>query len=58
MWGSVVLAKFVTLLAAILDSVPKMLAARESDGFVGFAPGVALSEPGNPGLISATPLVS
>ena len=32
-------------------------AARESDGLNGHPPGVALSESGNPGLRSATPLV-
>jgi hypothetical protein len=56
--SSAVLAKCVTLFAAILDPVAKILAARESDGFDDFAPGVALADSGNPGLISSTPLVS
>jgi hypothetical protein len=58
-----VLAKFGALLVAILDRVAEMLASLAAlrakvMGFDGVVPGVALADSGNPGLISATPLVS
>jgi hypothetical protein len=46
------------LILANQDTRYARRAARESDGLNRSAPGVALSESGNPGLYSATPSVS